>query len=181
MDEVVEFVRGYLKVEHAARVAALTEPDEKTARAAVARADAAYARGARAGIDRRDEIGDDERDEARRAVERPLFVVRAYAGGRIFAAIVGEPWRRPYGTAFDSVLFIERRRERLAIVARYSACPDCDATGSVGGKKCRDCNGAGWSVRTTGRAIEFGTLGAPVATRRFGAPDVERFTAAYNA
>lgn len=181
MDDVVKFVREYLKLEHHARVAALSEQDKQKALAAIRLADEAYAADARAGIQRPDEIGDEQRDRASKAVERELFLVREYGGGKLYMAIVGEPWKRPYGTAFGAALFITRERGEPKIVARYLPCPDCDASGAIGGKPCRDCKGSGWSVKETGKAMDLGKLGAPTAVQRFKPPAVDRFAAAYNA
>lgn len=181
MNDVVDFVRKFLKTEHAARIAALSEPDATKALAAIRVADGAYAGSSTAGIDRPDEIGDDERSEAHKTVERALFVVREYGGGTLYQAIVGEPYKRPYGTAFSAALFVAKEGGGLKIVARYLACPECDATGTIGGKACRDCKGSGWSVRETGKAIDFASLGKPTATKRLHKPDVDRFQAAYDA
>ncbi|MGZ3418078.1 MAG: hypothetical protein ACXWUG_11325 [Polyangiales bacterium] len=181
MDEAVDFFRKFLKTEHAARVAALSEPDEKKALAAIRLADAAYAGQSTAGIDRPDEVADDERSRAQKTVERALFVVREYRGGELYQAIVGEPYKRPYGTAFSAALFVAEEAGRLNIVARYLACAQCDATGTSGRKICSDCKGSGWSVRQTGKAIDFASLGRPTATRRLEKPDVDRFQAAYDA
>ncbi|MGZ3428001.1 MAG: hypothetical protein ACXVCV_15205 [Polyangia bacterium] len=178
---MVQFVRTFLAVEHEAHVAALAEPDEKKALAKIHRADGFYAGHSTAGIQRPDEIGDDERDEAKKVVARALFLVHEYGKGKLYQAIVGEPYKRPYGTAFGAALFIAKKSGELKIVARYQPCPQCDATGTIGGKSCRDCKGSGWSHKDTGDAIDFASLGKPTATKRLAAPDVDRFAAAYNA
>lgn len=162
MDDVVDFVRTHSSLEHRARVLALTEPDIDKVTAAIRAANEAYVRGARAGIDRPEEIGEDERSRAGKAIERVTLRVRAYGDGVTYLAMVSEEWRRPYGLALAAGLFIRKQRGKLRIVARYLPCPDCDATGRVGGKRCRDCNASGWAVKATGETIDFARLGPVV-------------------
>ena len=179
MDRIVELVQKFLKAEYEAFITVCTEPDPEKAYPKIQAVNEFFAKGAGTNVEIPDEIGDWEAKAVKKAVVRPLFLVKEFHNGETYQAVLGEEFIPQFGTAYDETIFLADRGGPK-IISRYQACPHCDATGEIDGKGCPECDGAGWINKLAGEAIDFKKLGKPTVVKKLQRPEVARFQKDYD-
>lgn len=64
----------------------------------------------------------------------------------------------------ERVWYVAKLSEGWRVLSYDRACFECDGTGKINEKSCRDCHGSGW---VHGDGVNFGNLGSPVSSKSF--------------
>jgi len=178
MDEVIEFVRRYLKAEHAVRLSVNTDKSREQQDKKYEALSAFFADGVVTDITR---PFDDERKAREDIQERPLFLVKEYQKGKLYSALVGNGETSAKGTTYDHFVFVVKEKAGLKVTALGGVCSDCLGSGKVEGKPCPECKkSSGVFVWTTGEAIDLGALGKPTAIKKLESPTHKRYKPDYD-
>ncbi len=184
MDDVIGFMKSYLREERDAYIAIWIEPDNAVVNQRGAALLGYCDHDTEPSVNRYVGLTSEELEQGRQRadelIERPIFIVKSYECEEIvplYRFYVGSQERHVSGY-YDESLFVARSGSLgWRIVSRYRACLTCYAVGMRQQTKCRDCKGKGW-VHTHG--LKLGSLGKVRELRRLHVP-TDPFRTAFEA
>ncbi len=185
MDQVVEFMRDFIKAEHAAQMAQYTERDDAAFAAKLDALKAFYAPAlepdVRPPATRNAAYFKEAADTLDTIQPRVLFQIKHYKHpklGDFYRTYVTDKIRAGKKATYFANLYVIDKKGKLQITAKYIICLDCEGTGKVDGKRCPECKGKGWEYFF---GIKIPALGAPDEVRKLHKPDNAAHLADYEA
>ncbi|MDQ2807417.1 MAG: hypothetical protein M3Z04_10985 [Chloroflexota bacterium] len=185
MDQVVEFMRDFIKAEHATQLVLYTESDETVLLAKLDQLEAFYAPGVEPSVKApvaRDAAYFEQAKKSLATVQpRVLFQIKHYKHpkmGDLYRCYLSENIRAGDKASYFANLYVADRKGQLQIVSQYLICLDCDGTGRIDGKRCPECKGKGWDYFYGVRIANPGEL---IEVRKLHKPDNPQQLAEYEA
>src|SRR6476660_7739173 len=132
MDEIVDLLRKFVKVELEAWKMMFTDDDDDDA--VDAKIDAANefcAKGVRVHFGSVPPASrpEDRQKKAARVMERPVYLVKEFDGGKLYQAVLGENLTSKAGSGYQAVLFLEKQKGGPKIVSVMESCATCAGSG----------------------------------------------------
>lgn len=185
MDQVVDFMRDFIKAEHTALLSMYTERDAAGFAAKREKLDTFYAPDVPSDLKApvtRDAAYFEQSEAALDKVQpRVLFQIKHYHHpklGDLYRCYLTSNVRSSKKTNYFANLYVAAQHGTLQIVAQYLICLDCDGTGKVAGQRCPECTGKGWDYFYGVQVTHPGEL---VDVRKLHKPDNPQQQADYDA
>jgi hypothetical protein len=183
LDAVVAWLRSYVAADHETEFAQYVEHDQQKYVALIRNLERFFSDEVSTGLDASlPALNDDDRAlfraQADTLIPRAIFKIKRWKHpqeGVLYQAYMGSPIPARQNGYHQSLL-VKPMEGQFTIVARYTACLACFATGLYDGKRCPDCSAPGWDYR---EGLNLKSFGNAQATRHLQVPTNPAFLPEY--